>query len=518
MVWKWPVSLDIIFYATVVKTFSAQFWQGDLFPRWLVHMNDGLGSPVVIFYPPLAFYVGALLEFLAKFDPNGLVRTVILMQMAFMVAGYTSYRWLNRSFDAMTAQFGAYMYAFFPLWSLIVFFDFGVTQLWGVALFPLLLEAADKIAVREKHGVVWLAGSYALLAFTHLPCLIAFAPVPLLYILFLSSPEKRWHNVAQGIAAATLGAALIAFFLLPAALNHGYINTGHFLGGNGDYSQNFYRVRNGIVAVIVILPLLAYFIERPRAVRFSFPSKELRFWFGIIALAAFMVSPLSKILWAYLFPLHLLQFPWRIMVIAAPAAVWITLYWKDSIKSKTIYLWIGALAFIFTGLASTDAFFYESPKHTGDTYAKSLNIENEYVTRWMVENDMNTYLKLPESLYAMPPAKIEKGRAEVTADLTRQRRITLHADVKSNEAHIVLRRYYFPGWQSSDARYQPKESKGLLAIDLPKGTHDVVLTLPWYEGEKTGTMLSFAALLVLLALTVFNLRRDKIPSNLGAQQ
>src|SRR5882724_3840636 len=35
--------------------FSTQFWGGDLYPRWLMGMNEGLGSPVFYYYPPIPF-------------------------------------------------------------------------------------------------------------------------------------------------------------------------------------------------------------------------------------------------------------------------------------------------------------------------------------------------------------------------------------------------------------------------------------------------------------------------------
>lgn len=36
-----------------IKNFSAQFWHGDLYPRWLMDMNKGLGSPSFFVFPPV---------------------------------------------------------------------------------------------------------------------------------------------------------------------------------------------------------------------------------------------------------------------------------------------------------------------------------------------------------------------------------------------------------------------------------------------------------------------------------
>ncbi|MGE6167601.1 hypothetical protein ACLH0C_20865, partial [Aeromonas rivipollensis] len=32
--------------------FARQLWQGELYPRWLMAMNGGFGSPTFFFYPP----------------------------------------------------------------------------------------------------------------------------------------------------------------------------------------------------------------------------------------------------------------------------------------------------------------------------------------------------------------------------------------------------------------------------------------------------------------------------------
>jgi len=42
--------------------FATQFWEGEWYPRWLLGINHGLGSPSLYIYPPFASYVTALLQ------------------------------------------------------------------------------------------------------------------------------------------------------------------------------------------------------------------------------------------------------------------------------------------------------------------------------------------------------------------------------------------------------------------------------------------------------------------------
>lgn len=44
---------DVLFHFNWSKYFSQQFWSGELYPRWLLGMNSGLGSPSFFFYPPI---------------------------------------------------------------------------------------------------------------------------------------------------------------------------------------------------------------------------------------------------------------------------------------------------------------------------------------------------------------------------------------------------------------------------------------------------------------------------------
>src|ERR1700690_2864490 len=44
------------------RHFGEQFWGGEWYPRWLLNINHGLGSPTFFVYPPFGSYVYALLQ------------------------------------------------------------------------------------------------------------------------------------------------------------------------------------------------------------------------------------------------------------------------------------------------------------------------------------------------------------------------------------------------------------------------------------------------------------------------
>src|SRR5215467_235855 len=51
--------------------FSEQLWAGNLYPLWLMGMNNGLGSPVFFYYPPVPFFVTSLLRPFFREDSRG---------------------------------------------------------------------------------------------------------------------------------------------------------------------------------------------------------------------------------------------------------------------------------------------------------------------------------------------------------------------------------------------------------------------------------------------------------------
>ena len=55
-----PQGHDIRHHLIFSHHFTEQFWQGELYPRWLQKMNAGFGSPT-FFYAPLPFWITALL-------------------------------------------------------------------------------------------------------------------------------------------------------------------------------------------------------------------------------------------------------------------------------------------------------------------------------------------------------------------------------------------------------------------------------------------------------------------------
>lgn len=516
---RWPVSTDILFYATILQGFSSQLWSGEFYPRWLMDINGGLGAPIFLFYSPLPFYLLSLFEWLQAVDAHGMGRIVLGMQLALVACGITCWRWLKRHAGDDAAQKGAVLYAGFPYVIILIYFSFPIGQLWALALYPFLLEAVHDLMEKPARGLLKLSLGYALLFLTHLPSAVVFAAVPIAYAGFLAG-KKRIFSVLMIVAAAAWGAAIAALYLLPAAANKIYVRSDEFISGKFAFAANFYHVQSAFGLMLVVLPLLGLYLELPRAMRQQPFAPALRFSFLVVAVCAYMLLPISDPVWKLLPVLPYLQFPYRFYNAMLPAVVLIAVFWLPYVKSRRFYFWASALMLAFGGAYAHEGLFLPDKNAPVYNYRtlfgkQSLSIEDilrlkrivqpEYQTKWMDEAGVNAMQM--DDKFSLPQASLAEGKGNVSVSEWSPRRVTLHADIISPEARLVIRRFYFPGWKEDGSAVEPY--RALLSAQLPRGSHDLRFTLPYFDGERLGLRISAAAgILWLLTLIAFQRRRQ----------
>jgi len=510
LAFKWPISTDLIFYATSLNAFSQQFWAGEIYPRWLMNTNAGFGSPVFVFYSPLPFYAMSFFEFLSPLDPHGFGRIFIGLMLSVMLAGITCYRWLALETDVKTVEKGALIYAGFPYLLLHMYGGFAVAQLWGIALFPLLLEASHDVAHKGWRSLPKLALAYSLLSATHLPSLLMFAAVPCLYVLVFSPDGKKIILTLLATASALLGIALAAICILPALLNKDYIASEHFLDGNLVYAKDFLDTWSQLGLVSVVLPLILLYLELPKATRRLQLTKPVRFWIAVEAVFLFMALPLSKPLWDALPPLQHLQFPFRFFLAMLPGTVFIALQFLPQVKSRHLYRNVFVIGLVCAVVYGDSTAFYVKETPIADLLHNHLLARPEYQTRWMENAHADFRLHVPEHFLQMKPASVTDGSGNVTIVSQDARNIQLHADITSPQATILLRRFYFPRWVAGANNFIIAEHDALLSLRLPRGSHDVNLSQPWFSGERESAAISIGAFLLWLTLAMWAMRPQRM--------
>ncbi len=499
---KWPISSDYVFYATALKSFSSQFWAGDIYPRWLTDTNSGYGSPVFLFYSPLTFYVGSVFEFLAPIDSHGFGRVVCIFMVSVMVSGICCRRWLRQTLPADRAETGALLYAGFPYLLLHMYGGFAAAQLMGIALFPLLLETAGLMVRIGWKAMPAMIVTYTLLCCAHLPSAVMFAGVPPLYVMVFSPKGKHALGAVLAGISALLGIALAGICLIPTYLNKPFITVKHFLDENLVFSNNFLDTYSLLGMVCTVLPLVVIYFELPKGFRRASLTPQMKFWIALDAWYFFLTLPISKPVWNIVTPMQHLQFPFRFYLAMLPGAVFIALHWLPQARSRNVYHMLFAIGLFCAAIYSEEIVFFSRPSPVASILDHHLLPRPEYQTRWMEREGIDFRLHVPDEFIERDPVTFVSGSGHVTLIGQDSRTIRLHADITTPEAKVTLPRFYFPGWEMEPVGVV-SEYKALVAITLKQGEYDVTLSVPWFAGEREGMILGLGALILLMALFAF---------------
>ena len=315
---------------TWASQFSEQFRAGVLYPRWMADSFDGLGSPAFYFYPPVPFWIDALVS-VTTFNllsvPYRLAATTALL---LFVSGLTMRAWLQQATASGTAVLvGAVAYMAAPYHLLDHYTRGAFAEFTAYALLPLVMLAIRQTVEDRRWGLPLLAGSYAALLASHLPtallCSVTVIPA---YVLFSTRSPARLLRCAAG---GVLGLGLAAAYLVPALELQEWISSDQLWAP-------FYRPENWFVLVpnrwgdpetmrtitsialalaVLALGLCVALLQMPVA---DARRKELGFWIALSL--ACLVLVVGLVPWFWDLPLiGKVQFPWRLMMVVEFAAI-----------------------------------------------------------------------------------------------------------------------------------------------------------------------------------------------------
>lgn len=344
------------------KQFSDQFWSGEFYPRWLLNLNAGMGSPTFFFYSPMPYYFTSLMRPLVWMaDPYGWHQLSFGAALALIASGITAYLWLRSLVSPTAALIGSLFYLVAPYHLAIdLYARFAYAEFWSFVWFPLILYFAQRLVEGRKKAVVGIAIAQTFLIMTHLPSFLIFTPVPFLYVLWFSDAKQRWRNAIAYSLAFMLAVGLAAVYWFPA------MTTKEFIVLKADptqyeffhYEDNFlfsgvFRKNLGTylafleisTVLTIVLAVLSYVIGRRTA-------KSSLFWIAIALSASAMMFSMSNPIWQILHPLQTIELPSRfnlVLTIALTALVAFAV--KPMRFSRKTILKLGVLLVVGTGLA-----------------------------------------------------------------------------------------------------------------------------------------------------------------------
>jgi len=516
--------------------FDAAIRDGVWYPGWATDQALGYGYPTFVFYPPLAYYVAEGFHLLGAAKVAAVKWTWALATVG---AGLAMYAYARHVLGRKRGLLVAVVYVYVPYHLADIYVRAALAEYASFVWMPLALLAFHRLVEKVTLPRIGCAGlAYGALFLSHNVTGLAFTPFLALYVLFrlLMEPGSRRERLVRTLAA--LGGALLAFgiaaaLLLPGFFERRYINQeqwvretynysdhfvqpAHLLSGTWGYAPGTPGTEGAMSFQLGAVPLILSMVAMVAALRRPPGERALTLAFAAaLILLLFLMLPISAPLWDLLPIASLVQFPWRLLALAAVtlavlSGLAIPAPDERRIEAQVLVL---ALVAILGSFAYTLPQYTPTPEHAEEPLL-SIEFELDYtdmrgMTAWTEEMPetspmVEQYLsgaKLVTAEVLDPDAEMEMIRAGGASD-----KVWVQS---SNGTALRFYTYYFPGWRVYiDGERRPDEALraetvyGLITVDVPPGEHEVLLRWGDTPLRLTGKVLTLFCLALATGLVV----------------
>ncbi|WP_119462685.1 hypothetical protein [Rhodospirillaceae bacterium SYSU D60014] len=507
--------------------FAEQFWQGTLYPRWLPEMNAGFGSPVFFIYPPLPYFVTALLHPFAPDPAAAPYRLAAGIALSLFVGGMGTFCWMRELVSRRNALLSAILFILLPYHLLIdVYLRVAYAELWALAWAPWALFAIHRFDRNPPLYGILCAASLAALALSHAPSIPLLVPAILAYGLSVALIKRQLLPIGITIGAVILSFPLCAAYLAT-ALNHGeLINQAALFDGRHHYSRwLLFGAEPWPSEETWRMILATVFAQGGMTVLFglvllSGPTSLRRWGWTPLLLAAgslFLMTTWSDPVWR-LFPvLQKVQFPWRFLIVQTVALTALAGLALEACARRParIAAWMRpAVHFGLVGLALVNVALL--PPIAANREA--ISTESVFaLPRGPKEYVLGDLDKLRQLFPRRSRALVTAGEGRVAVRDWRSRRVALEIDARTTVT-VAVRQFHYTGWRYVSDNGVAKAADalvrlGVVGLKLPPGRHHVELTLTPTGEERFGRMASLLSVAALIVAAFFSAKRSRrIPS------
>ncbi len=479
--------VDYILNYTQIHCFSEQLWQGNLYPRWCMEANLGHGSPALLFYFPLPYYIAAI------FHPFGFDLNVVYLLsngLANITAFITCFLWLQTIVTAKRAAFCAFVLLWLPYHMEVETARRSYAELWCLSLLPLVFLYIRQIIVSSLPAWPKLALAVAVCFLCHAPATIIGLMGAGLYALILC--RGNYRGLAYAAGAVALGFLATLFHWAAAKFFSGSLSD--TLGGVNEWRKiwlNQYmdvseldsNIGSLYVFFIVTMPMVfaaavwAWF--RRKRIDNACVYNEFNAWLGIMVFAFLLIFSISDPVWAVIEKLSQVKTPWRMqslimfgtVYLLAIAAQWLLAAPHKKREGNAI---VAAVFFMFLGLSyvqSVDPREEEGYRR----FVAARYILPYFAPRWVDESYITDKPKfLADFADTETRARLPHGKASVT-QWNYDGIVIATENAKSGTLQID--QFYFPLWHATldgePLTIRPEAEKGRILADIPAGRHDI---------------------------------------------
>jgi hypothetical protein len=517
---------DHVSHLIWIKSFADLIRAGVLIPRWLPDSFAGLGAPSFYFYPPLAYYLSAIVSILgSSLSPTAIYHIV----GAFATWGsFATFYYMLRQFKVPSARafVPSLIFAFAPYRFFDLYVRNGYGEHVGYMFVPLFFLGLIEILRSSKRlrDFALLTLSWSAIILSNVPLMFVIAIASLFTFLFIRPKQGLLRVWLRAGIAISIGSGIAAYYLLPILHFKPYAQLDYVLSRGGPNDPNYYircllaGVNTtlgllGITDTLVALAVITLFFlvrkhtdELPKSDESAFRMSLLRnaAWFCIVA--QFLSIPyVSLPIWQNLLIMQLVQFTYRFDFLIVFWACVAAAFW-DGDRQELVLKW-GLVLWCFAGVALATINDVDFKIHL-EVVSYTIYDPAEYAPACATRDVAGVIQFATQHAhddYATPRPALATGEHLIA---TRKPEGGGVLQCQFTVPHtIVMHTFYWPNWRLSIAgRELPCTpiKDGRLSVRLPAGNYtcDLALVRSSIEVQSGFASLAFLGLFLIACILV----------------
>jgi len=500
-----PSGHDVEFHLYSWLEVLAQWKQGIVYPRWAALAHFGYGEPRFIFYPPASWTLGAALSTIIPWT----LAPSIYVWLVLVAAGASMFVLARQWFDRSDATYAAVLYAVNPYHLVIVYWRSAFAELLASSLLPLLLLLLLRSERKDRRVTIALALIIAGAWLINAPAAVMIHYSLALLMVVLAWQRRSARVLIVGSAAIVLGAALAAFYLVPAIYEQKWVNIAQAVSAGSRPLDNFLfvhttdaehdafnRVISWVAMAEILLTVAAGWMARISRSRNSALWYSLKAWTAACTLLVFSIS---NPLWEVSPKLRFMQFPWRwLLCLGIP----FTLFTAMGVRR-----WTARVALYVATLCLLAFVWHHFQPPWWDNAADLREMQDNMATGAGYEGT-DEYAPV-----GADPTAIDKEARRVTVEgparaairvVEWKPEVRIFTAEMSASDNLVLRLFKYPAWRvevnGRQVQVGAREGTGQMLVPVEAGANRVQIIFVRTWDRAAGAWTSVLALLVTLLL------------------
>jgi hypothetical protein len=494
-----------------------QWKQGIVLPRWASLAHWTYGEARFLFYPPASWNLGAVLGAILPWK----MVSGAYVWLALSESGWSMFLLARRWMGRWDAVFAATLYAANPYHIVIVYWRSALGELLASCLLPLLLLFVLRADEEGPQVILPLSLIVGAAWLTNAPSAVMVNYSLALLVVVMALLRRSPRVLLHGAAAVSLGAALAAFYLMPAAFEETWVNLAEVLAPGvrpqdnflftaiNDADHNRFNLLVSMVSAAEIAILAAaVYLSRQWRTRHPLPWWTLTAWAA--AATVLMFSP-TLIFWEHLPKLRFVQLPWRwLLCLNVAFALLGTVafrHWRTR-----LLLWAAMLGLIWTVWHRVQPPWWDNAsdiEEMRDAIDDGVGYEgtDEYVPRGVDPYELNK---------DAPQVTLVSGESAPIRILEWSPESKVFSSEVAHAGKLRLRLFHYPAWRvevnGHPVAAGAQAVTGEILVPVSAGRNLVRVAFTRTRDRLAGGIISMLALLLVILWAIQQRKRKRLPT------